>query len=983
MIRVLIERCQFLIRYIQYMLSSTTRTRACFFICLCFGLFNLLQNPIGANAQQCTLPSRIFLPTPDAAILEQFGTSIDIDGNYMVAGVNENSAQQVYSGKVIVYKFGSDQQWLQVAELTPSIPAKYLNFGSQVAILGNTIVVKGREFNDDGISREKLYFFEKAIGAEWASTTESYSIAKPFGAPLEQEWFGDFDLYGDELVAMAYKGINAKIEIYTKVGGTYSFTQSISAPLENGNGHNVWNLAIGTDIIAIGTEQFDNPDSKSGAAFIYTKTAGVYTTSPKLLRAAEHNTEAYVLFGIDIAVNNSTVFVQGLREASGLYYQTFYVFEKPPGGWVDATLPYLLESPGYVQLNAQLVANENYLFSAGLNFTNVIGFKKPPGGWSPLASRFIFEDEAIAEKSNIGWQLKLHGNHLVAGCPNRFSFLNPPVDLILDFYSDTGNWEFEFTQQKLQHAPDVNATDDFFGNAFSVHGDQIAISAPNDDERGINSGVVYIFNTKAQGAEPNHRIFNPEQENYSGYGSSLAMGDSILFIGAPYKDSLQVNGAGAFYDIGKVYIYRLTSTGWVYSSQIKAPEIRSQVSFGRKVVWSPGYCAVTEFYDGSSESVGRVHIYKEDAETRQFNYLATLDPALHLRSDFFGQTMVMNDSLMVIGTGNFAPNSDYRLSAYVFKRKGEWKNATEDARLYSSDSGWSDRFGASVSIQGKYIVVGAPFSPGYDPRPIPRNYVIPGAAYIFKQPEGGWQGELTEIAKLTPSDPTEFGTFGASVAIDHNDIFIGSPSRYAQYNYADNFTNFDNTLIPGKVYHFKKPAGSEWISTNQELRQLQSFEPDVLDGYGGGLFVSDRYLYVSAMLDDTSAGLRTGSVQTMMQLPAITEPPPVVCIDQIPFNLYGFPKNGTWRGRGVHPITGIFNPAVAGSGIHTIVYERSGCETSVVIEVRSEPLVVSQQSQALQVKCIGKSIPIVFATDRNPIDYTISGILNELLKMNF
>ena len=147
----------------------------------------------------------------------------------------------------------------------------------------------------------------------------------------------------------------------------------------------------------------------------------------------------------------------------------------------------------------------------------------------------------------------------------------------------------------------------------------------------------------------------------------------------------------------------------------------------------------------------------------------------------------------------------------------------------TSDSGWSDRFGASVSMYGVYIVVGAPYSPGFDPRPIPRNYVIPGAAYIYKRPEGGWKGSLTEIAKLSPSDPVELATYGSSVAIDHNDIFIGAPSVYQQYNYTDKFTNHDKTLIPGKVYHYTRQAGG-WVTTNQEKRQLLSFEPEIVDG---------------------------------------------------------------------------------------------------------------------------------------------------------
>jgi len=926
---------------------------------------------VESTAQQCTLPSRIFIPAADEARFEQFGSAVDVDGSYMVAGMHENSTQQVYSGRVIVFKLGSDNLWMKVAELMPSDPAKYLTFGTRVAIYGNSIAVTGREFNDEGISREKLYIFEKATGEEWASSTEDYVIAKPFGTHLVWWRFGQFDIRGTELVALAYNGGQSFLEIYTKSAGVFSLTQSINTlPNSPNYASYEWNLAVGDDILAIATEQFEQTDQSLGGAFIYTKTAGIYSTSPSVLRAAEQTSSNWKGFGVAIAISNTTVFVQGIHQSAGTYNQSFYIFEKPPGGWVNASQPLMLQSPGYVQTDAQLVANEDYLFSTGLNLSNIVGFKKPSGGWSPSAPRFVLSDATLAAQSTVGQQLKLTGSHLIVGCPGRFLFIGVGKELIVDYYAPAGTWETpDIALQEITHPTDINATDDFFGAAFSVYDDRLAISANGDDERGHNTGVVYVFDAKGSQLESDQKIFNLEQENYTGFGESLAIGDSVMFIGAPYKDSVRADGTVAFYDIGKVYIYRLTSSGWIYSSQIVGPNIHAQLYFGRKVVWSPGYCAVTEFYDGSSESLGRVHIYKEHPTTKKFEYLATLDPSTPLRSDFFGQSMVMNDSLMVIGTGNRALNTDYRMSVYVFKKKGEWKNATEDARLYSTDSQFSDRFGASVSMYGKYIVVGAPYSPGFGTLPIPRTHIIPGAAYVFKQPPGGWKGELTQIAKLTPSDPMEFGTFGTTVAIDHNDIFIGSPNKYAQYNVTDNVTNHDNDLVPGKVYHFQKLAGSEWVSTNQELRQLQSFEPDILDGYGATMFVSDRYLYVGAMLDDTESGFRTGSVQTMMQLPAIDEPPPVVCLDQSPFKLFGYPKNGSWSGTGVNPVTGIFNPAVAGVGIHTITYERSGCVTSVQIEIQSNEVLVTQQSPALQVKCIGGSVPIIFESNRSAADY--------------
>src|SRR5687768_16081968 len=122
---------------------------------------------IGLNAQPCTLPSRIFLPTADEVRQEQFGKALDVAGEYMVVGSWENSSLQVYSGIVLVYKLDAQNKWTKIAELTPSDPGKYRNFGNRVAISGNSIVVSAREYNDAGISRGKLYIYEKSDGEEW------------------------------------------------------------------------------------------------------------------------------------------------------------------------------------------------------------------------------------------------------------------------------------------------------------------------------------------------------------------------------------------------------------------------------------------------------------------------------------------------------------------------------------------------------------------------------------------------------------------------------------------------------------------------------------------------------------------------------------------------------------------------------------------------------------------------------------------------
>ena len=50
-----------------------------------------------------------------------------------------------------------------------------------------------------------------------------------------------------------------------------------------------------------------------------------------------------------------------------------------------------------------------------------------------------------------------------------------------------------------------------------------------------------------------------------------------------------------------------------------------------------------------------------------------------------------------------------------------------------------------------------------------------GAAYLFREPTGGWTGDLNPSANLVASDGTKGNYFGTSVAISGNTVAVGSP----------------------------------------------------------------------------------------------------------------------------------------------------------------------------------------------------------------
>jgi hypothetical protein len=266
---------------------------------------------------------------------------------------------------------------------------------------------------------------------------------------------------------------------------------------------------------------------------------------------------------------------------------------------------------------------------------------------------------------SVGHRIALSGQHLIVACPPAHMTSGYGDEMIADYYSSSGAWEDASLQyNQMIREVSVNASDDLFGAGMAARNNFLAVTASKDDEMGVNAGVVYIYDIASGDDEPLQKIYAPEIENDTGFGNSLALGDSVMFIAAPFKDSISADQTRKFSGIGQVYVYRLASDGWKYHSQIVAPNIHSETYFGQNVVCSPGYVAVSEFYPGSSESVGLVHVYKKNAAGK-FIYIATMRPSTQLRSDSFGRAMVMNDTMMVIGTGNGAVSSSYRMRVVV------------------------------------------------------------------------------------------------------------------------------------------------------------------------------------------------------------------------------------------------------------------------------------------------------------------------------
>ena len=101
--------------------------------------------------------------------------------------------------------------------------------------------------------------------------------------------------------------------------------------------------------------------------------------------------------------------------------------------------------------------------------------------------------------------------------------------------------------------------------------------------------------------------------------------------------------------------------------------------------------------------------------------------------DYFGYSVAISGSTVVVGAIRADDNGIESGSAYVFDASG-----TQHAKLTASDGAANDRFGISVAIDGSTIVVGAGDADD-------DNGSDSGSAYVF-------DASGTQLAKLNASD---------------------------------------------------------------------------------------------------------------------------------------------------------------------------------------------------------------------------------------
>jgi len=178
----------------------------------------------------------------------------------------------------------------------------------------------------------------------------------------------------------------------------------------------------------------------------------------------------------------------------------------------------------------------------------------------------------------------------------------------------------------------------------------------------------------------------------------------------------------------------------------------------------------------------------------------------------FGATVALaGDQVLVGEPGNvFRPGM-----VYVYERDGSgaWN---ETAVLTDGDGSDADRFGGVIAVSGDMMLVSTN----------PRGDASASVAVFQRAADGTW----THDGRL-PNDAVEGENFGAAIAIEGRQAFVGAPGEAAE----------DEAVgVPGRVYVFDRTEDGWTPSTTLTL------EEGADAGFGATLAVTDGHLFVGA-----------------------------------------------------------------------------------------------------------------------------------------
>ena len=253
----------------------------------------------------------------------------------------------------------------------------------------------------------------------------------------------------------------------------------------------------------------------------------------------------------------------------------------------------------------------------------------------------------------------------------------------------------------------------------------------------------------------------------TGFGRVVAVSGNFAFVGEP-----STGGRGGAAPAGLAHIYKRGPGGWKQVDSLMAPASVAGDAFGVALAADGATLLISRVAPPPPRTGRQVNgVFQQDpaaADTAHgtvFAYQRGVDGRWRAAGQLgagnmgsqFGAAIALSGTTALVG----APADSTGGSVRVFRRNqdGTW---TAAGSLPASGLAGGDRFGASVSIDGDRVAVGAP------------GRKVKGGVFVFhRAADGMWLQETEQLA--APSAPDN-GQLGTAVSVKGDRVFAGAPA---------------------------------------------------------------------------------------------------------------------------------------------------------------------------------------------------------------
>ena len=699
---------------------------------------------------------------PDQKPVERtFGSSVSLDGDRALVGAEFENGVVPGSGAAFVFAFDG-AAWTQEARLVPDSGAFGDRFGYSVSLDGGRALVGA--YGVDSFTGTVHVFARN--GSDWSLedtlTAADAQIQSRFGFSVSLD--GDRALVGNLIDAsLGSPQLPGSAYVFERNGDSWSQQAALTA--SDGTLQNFFGLSVSLDgdRAVVGATA---ADSTIGAAYVFAFDGVDWAEELKLVAS---DGAVYDRFGENVLIRGDTIVVASRQstfptEKLGVTY----VYRLDEGTWAEEAV-----------LTASDGAPGNF-FGRGLGLDNDRLLIGAPGddeaGPDVGAVYYLTRENATwdeVEKINgefgsagrfAGIAVSLHGDRaLVGGNASAVVYawsndqwleegeladaggveFNSSVSVSLDndralvgdaldseagplagaaflFHHDGVAWNLE---QKLQ--ADELASDgqgfEYFGWSVSLDGDRALIGAFRDEANGVRAGAAYVFHRELGSWSQEARLSDPAGVLLDLFGTSVSLDGDRALVGAP-----QSSFGGESDGSGLAHFFVRGETGWEFEQTVTASDEAAEDQFGWSVSLDGSRALVGAYLaDAGDTDAGAAYVFRNsEGGWTEEQKLVAANPSSGAE---MGISVSLQGDLALVGSreigGLVTPGQQTGPgSARLFSwQDGQWRL---DTRIAAEDGEVGERFGSSVSLGGKRILLGAP---GDDDRG-----QISGSAYLYR-----------------------------------------------------------------------------------------------------------------------------------------------------------------------------------------------------------------------------------------------------------